>query len=90
VTIDGKYEYTGEVRVWAPGMATELLQTATNDGNAVLALSELRKLEDGGKTLAGAIRLLAGFGVHDTRAGAGGRSGYGRQAISGDEPLLDR
>jgi hypothetical protein len=55
VTIDGL------VRVWAPGMATELLQTATNDGNAVLALSELRKLEDGGKTLADAIRVLAGF-----------------------------
>jgi len=61
VTIDGKYEYTGEVRVWAPGMATELLQTATNDGNAVLALSELRQLEEGGKTLADAIRVLAGF-----------------------------
>src|SRR6266542_1292242 len=61
VTIDGKYEYTGEVRVWAPGMATELLQTATNDGNAVMALSELRQLDEGGKTLADAIRMLAGF-----------------------------
>ncbi len=61
VTIDGKYEYTGEVRVWAPGMPTELLQTATNDGNAVLALSELRQLEQDGKTLADAIRVLAGF-----------------------------
>ena len=61
VTIDGKYEYAGEVRVWAPGMATELLQTATNDGNAVLDLSELRRLEEGGKTLADAIRVLAGF-----------------------------
>ena len=61
VTIDGKYEYTGEVRVWAPGMASELLQTATNDGNAVLALSELRQLEQDGKTLADAIRVLAGF-----------------------------
>jgi hypothetical protein len=61
VTIDGKYEYTGEVRVWAPGMATELLQAATNDGNAVLALSELRQLQVAGKTLADAIRILAGF-----------------------------
>ena len=59
VTIDGRYEYTGEVRVWR--MATELLQTATNDGNAVLDLSELRRLEEGGKTLADAIRALAGF-----------------------------
>src|SRR5216684_8243224 len=61
VTIDGKYEYTGEVRVWAPGMATELVQTATNDGNAVLALSELRQLEQDGNTLADPIRVLAGF-----------------------------
>ena len=55
VTIDGL------VRVWAPGMATELLQTATNEGNAVLSLSELRHLEESGKTLADAIRVLAGF-----------------------------
>jgi hypothetical protein len=90
VTIDGKYEYTGEVRVWAPGRATELLQTATNDGNAVLALSELRQLEEGGKTLADAIRFLAGFDEFTLPAlELLGDQDVDEQVMSGDERLLE-
>jgi len=90
VTIDGKYEYTGEVRVWAPGMATELLQTATNDANAVLALSDLRQLEEGGKTLADAIRVLAGFDEFTLPAlELLGDHDVDEQVMSGDERLLE-